>query len=103
MSDDARIFLARVERSRARLTKRQKDLLRMMWEAEQRDDQDDAELVFERNAGYVGESRLTPPTFWTLLEAMTIYRVEGEAGGFERYRLTAEGREVARGHEGRGR
>ena len=86
-----------IEAHRANLSPRARYLLLRMLEAEQRDDLDDAELVYERGTGYVGTERFGGATFYALLRACVLRHVDGDPGDYEVYVLTEAGRKIACG------
>lgn len=74
------------------LTKRQREVLRLMATAE---DSEDGLLVYERGRGYVGDEPISGRTFYALLRACAIRHIDGEPGGFEIYAINETGRALA--------
>jgi hypothetical protein len=72
----------------AKLTKRQAEVLRVMFD-------DEEELVYERGLGYVGTSRVAARTLFGLLRACAVNLEPGcKFGRFERYTINGTGREL---------
>jgi len=70
------------------LTPRQLEVLAIM--AAHPDD-DEGELVYERGAAYLGDTRIAARTVFALLRACVI-REDGPNAGIERYRINETGR-----------
>ena len=75
---------------------------------EERGDAEDAELVYERGRGFLGDEPVAPRTVFGLIRAMAVSLQTGsEVGRFERYRINETGRALwkgpapAAGEEGR--
>ena len=84
--------LAAIEAFGRALTRRQREVLRLMATAE---DSEDGLLVFERGSGYVGFEPIAARTFYALLRACAIRRIDGEPGRFEVYAINETGRGLA--------
>lgn len=78
----------------APLTRRQREILRIMAADS---DGDDGELVYERGEGWLGLERVAPRTVFALLRACAI-TLDGEGiggdGRLERYRINETGRQL---------
>lgn len=77
------------------LSPRQREVLRLMREAELRDDWDDACIVKDGRSAYVGLESIAARTIYALVRAMAIKTIEGDADGYEVFGLTEEGRDLA--------
>jgi hypothetical protein len=91
MSDDAVLELIAAY-GRA-LTKRQLEVLRMMADAEDREEFDGAELVYDRGTGYVGLERIGGRTLVALIKACAISQ-SSINGGTEVWTINETGRQL---------
>lgn len=80
------------------LSRRQLEALRLMVHAEQRDFED-SEMVYECGECWVGLEKFSPRTFFALVRACAISRVDGEPGGYELWKINETGRRLAAASE----
>jgi Fe2+ or Zn2+ uptake regulation protein len=94
---DASDALLLIEAAGRRLTARQLAVLRLMAAAEDREDFEGAELVYERGVAYLCDERIAARTVFALLRACAIRGVGSEPGGLERYAINETGRALIAG------
>ena len=71
------------------LTKRQIEILKIMYDNE---DTDDGEIIYEKGIGYLGLERIAPRTIFALLRLCCI-SLDQYSGNIERYHINGTGEE----------
>lgn len=76
------------------LSPRQREILRLM---EERGDDEDGELVYERGRGFLGDDPVAARTVFRLVRLMAVsLATDSRVGEFERYRINETGRRLWR-------
>lgn len=74
------------------LTKRQIEILKIMYDNE---NTDDGEIVYEKGIGYLGLERIAPRTVFALLRVCCI-SLDQYGGGVEHYHINGTGKDFLR-------